>query len=94
MRVLGLLDGLAGQLGVALGAAAGAGSAMTVGGSAPMRPSVPTMLRVGSCSSRHQVTSVMSPKVQIMAMPEPLSGSASSWAWTSTSTPNSGVRTV
>ena len=50
--------------------------------------------RVGSCSSRHQVTSVMSPKVQIMAMPDPFSGSASSWARTSTSTPNNGVRTV
>ena len=33
--------------------------------------------RVSSCSSRHQVTSVVSPKVQIMAIPAPLSGCAS-----------------
>ena len=32
--------------------------------------------------------------MQIIAMPEPLSGSASGWATTGTSTPNSGVRTV
>ncbi len=50
--------------------------------------------RVGSCSSRHQVTSLRSPKVQIIAMPEPLSGSARRWATTGTSTSNSGVRTV
>ena len=37
------------------------------------------------------MTSVVSPNVQIMAMPEPFSGSASSWATTGTSTPNSGV---
>jgi len=28
------------------------------------------------CSSRHHVTSVVSPNVQIIAMPDPLSGSA------------------
>ena len=39
-----------------------------------IRPLRSTMTRVGSCSSRHQVTSVVSPNVQIMAMPEPLSG--------------------
>jgi len=33
--------------------------------------------RIGSASSRHQVTSVMSPKVQTIAMPLPLSGLAS-----------------
>ena len=43
-------------------------------------------------SSRHQITSVVSPNVQIMAMPEPFSGSASSWATTGTSTLKSGVR--
>ena len=36
----------------------------------------------------------MSPKVQIMAMPVPFSGSARWWARTGTSTSNSGVRTV
>ena len=51
------------------------------------------MVRVGRDSSRHQTTSVVSPKVQIMAMPEPFSGSASSWASTGTRTPNSGVAT-
>ncbi len=51
-------------------------------------------LRVGSSSSRHQVTSVVSPNVHTMAMPVPLSGWASGWATTGTSTPNRGVRTV
>ena len=51
-------------------------------------------VRVGRSSSRHQVTSVVSPNVQIIAMPEPLSGWASVCATTGTSTPNSGVRTV
>ena len=50
--------------------------------------------RVGSCSSRHQVTSVRSPKVQHMAMPAPLSGSASRCATTGISTPKSGEVTV
>ena len=49
--------------------------------------------RAGSRSSRHHTTSVVSPKVQIMAMPLPFSGSASSWASTGTFTPNSGVVT-
>ena len=43
-------------------------------------PSVPLgciTARTGSLSSRHQVTSVMSPKVQIIAMPLPFAGSAS-----------------
>ena len=53
-----------------------------------MRPSRPTIDRTGSPSSRHQMTSVVSPNVQIIAMPEPFSGSASSWATTGTSTPN------
>ena len=59
-----------------------------------MRPSRPMTLRVGRFSSRHQVTSVTSPNVQIIAMPVPLSGWASGWATTGTSTSNSGVRTV
>ena len=49
--------------------------------------------RTGSDSSRHQVTSVMSPNVQIIAMPLPFSGSASACARTGTGTPNSGVVT-
>ncbi len=59
-----------------------------------MRPSRPTMARIGRFSSRHHVTSVVSPNVQIMAMPVPLSGCASSWATIGTSTPYRGVRTV
>ncbi len=51
-------------------------------------------LRVGRSSSRHHVTSVVSPNVQTMAMPVPLSGWASGWATTGTSTSKSGVRTV
>ena len=58
-----------------------------------MRPSRPTIERTGSPSSRHQMTSVVSPNVQIIAMPDPFSGSASSWATTGTSTSKSGVRT-
>ncbi len=64
------------------------------GGVGSSRPSRPTMLRTGRSSSRHQVTSVVSPKVQIIAMPDPFSGSASSCARTGTSTPNRGVVTV
>jgi hypothetical protein len=45
-------------------------------------------------SSRHQMTSVRSPKVQIMAMPLPFSGSASGCAFTGTGTPKSGVITT
>ena len=37
---------------------------------------------------------MVSPKVQIIAIPAPLSGCASSWAFTGTSTPNSGEVTV
>jgi hypothetical protein len=51
----------------------------------------PTIVRVGNARSRHQVTSVTSPKVQIMAIPDPFSGSASSCASTGTLTPNKGV---
>ena len=61
---------------------------------ATTRPSQPTMGRAGRSSSRHHVTSVVSPKVHTMAMPVPFSGSARGWAWTGTSTPNRGVRTV
>ena len=59
-----------------------------------MRPSQPSDARVGRSSSRHHTTSVVSPKVQIIAMPDPFSGSASGCASTGTSTPNSGVVTV
>ncbi len=62
------------------------------GGSATRRPSRPTMERTGNASSRHQVTSVVSPNVHTMAMPDPFSGSANSWASTGTGTPNRGVR--
>ena len=64
------------------------------GGEWVMRPARVMMDRVGSWSSRHQITSVTSPNVQIMAMPDPFSGSASGWATIGTSTPKSGVRTV
>ncbi len=57
-------------------------------------PSRPITTRVGSRSSRHHVTSVMSPNVQIIATPVPFSGSASSCATIGTSAPNSGVTTV
>ena len=49
--------------------------------------------RTGSDSARHQITSVTSPNVQIIAMPEPFSGSASSCALIGTRTPKSGVTT-
>ena len=49
------------------------------------------MARTGSDSSRHHVTSVVSPNVQIIAMPDPFSGSASSWATIGTRALNSGV---
>ncbi len=39
------------------------------------------------------ITSVRSPKVQIIAMPLPFSGSASGCAFTGTGTPKSGVQT-
>ena len=77
----------------AYASSAGADS-MPNGASARMRPSRPTMARTGSASSRHQITSVRSPNVQIMATPVPFSGSASSWARMGTSTSNNGVRTV
>ena len=62
-------------------------SAIQSGWSRSTRPSRPMITRAGSCSSRHQVTSVRSPKVQHIAMPAPLSGSAASWASTGSSTP-------
>ena len=49
--------------------------------------------RTGRPSSRHQITSVTSPNVQIIATPVPFSGSASAWGLTGTRTPNSGVIT-
>ena len=49
--------------------------------------------RTGSDSSRHQVTSVRSPNVQIIAMPVPFAGSASGCARTGTGTSKSGVIT-
>ena len=57
------------------------------GWSRTIRPSRPMITRAGSCSSRHQITSVRSPNVQHMAMPAPLSGSAAGWASTGSSTP-------
>ncbi len=51
------------------------------------------MARTGSDSSRHHVTSVVSPNVQIIATPVPFSGSASAWATKGTDTPKSGVVT-
>ena len=71
-----------------------AGDVIQAGVSARKRPSRPMSARVGRSSSRHHVTSVVSPKVQIIAMPEPLSGSASGCASTGTSTSKTGVRTV
>ena len=59
-----------------------------------MRPSRPMIARVGSDSSRHQITSVRSPNVQIIAMPDPLVGRPAGARRTGTSTPNSGVVTV
>ena len=50
------------------------GEVIASGASARIRPSNPMMPRFGRSSSRHHVTSVMSPKVQIIAMPVPLSG--------------------
>ena len=58
------------------------------------RPSRPTTVRTGSCSSRHHITSVRSPNVQHIAMPAPLSGSAAGWATTGISTPKTGLVTV
>ena len=58
------------------------------------RPSRPMTVRTGSWSSRHQVTSVRSPKVQHMAMPAPLSISTARCAITGTSTPKTGDVTV
>ena len=46
------------------------------GGVSVMRPDRVTIDRVGSANSRHHTTSVTSPKVQIMAIPDPFSGSA------------------
>ena len=59
-----------------------------------MRPSNPTIARFGRSSSRHHTTSVTSPKVQIIAMPVPLSFWARWCATTGTSTPKTGVVTV
>ena len=57
------------------------------GVSATMRPSLRRIARSGRPRSRHQSMSVVSPKVQHMAMPAPLSFSAAGWARTGTSTP-------
>ena len=69
------------------------GESRPAGGMVEMRPSFSTTVRTGKPSSRHQTTSVVSPNVQIIAMPDPFSGSASSWATTGTRTLNSGVVT-
>ena len=60
------------------------------GGSGSSRPSRPITTRVSSCRSRHQVTSVRSPKVHTIAMPVPLAGSANGWAYTGTLAPKTG----
>ncbi|OUD93176.1 hypothetical protein CMMCAS03_05575 [Clavibacter michiganensis subsp. michiganensis] len=75
-------------------AARPASDVIAAGASETMRPSKPTIARFSSCSSRHQTTSLRSPKVQTMAMPDPLSGCARWCASTGTSTPNTGVVTV
>ena len=75
-------------------AALAASVTITSGASGTIRPSLPMMVRFGRSSSRHQMMSVTSPKVQIIAMPEPLSGWASGCGSTGTSTPNTGLVTV
>jgi hypothetical protein len=50
------------------------GDAIQSGVPAANRPSRPISARVGSWSSRHHVTSVVSPNVQIIATPVPFSG--------------------
>ena len=75
-------------------AAAADSSESQAGVSRDIRPSRPISVRTGSCSSRHQVTSVRSPNVQHIAIPAPLSGSAAWWAITGISTPNTGEVTV
>ena len=55
------------------------------------RPSGRSTARTGSDSSRHQVTSVTSPNVQIIAAPVPFSGLASGCARTGTRAWKSGV---
>ena len=88
--LLGAEHGLAGELGV--GGAAGLGDDRVGSlGEARVRR-WPMIARLGRSSSRHHMTSVTSPKVQIMAMPVPLSFWARWCASTGTSTPNSGVR--
>ena len=77
----------------AYAAAAGARASHS-GVSRWIRPSRPMTVRTGSWSSRHQVTSVRSPKVQHIAMPAPLSGSAAGCASTGISTPKTGEVTV
>ena len=63
------------------------GAVQPGGGPASSRPSWPITGRVSSRRSRHQVTSVVSPNVQTMAMPVPLAGSASRCARTGTAHP-------
>ena len=75
--------------------AVAAASASSQGGtSRSIRPSRPISVRTGRSSSRHHMTSVRSPKVQHIAMPAPLSGSAAGWAKTGISTPKTGEVTV
>lgn len=59
-------------------------------GSKIRRPSHLTIVRVSSASSRHHVTSLRSPNVHTMAIPEPFSGSANLCDTTGTLTLNSG----
>ena len=58
------------------------------------RPSKPSTGLIDRSSSRCQITSVVSPKVQIIAMPVPLAGSASRCESTGTGWPNTGVIAV
>ena len=76
------------------GHSAAPGPVSQLGVSSCSLPSRRSTDRTGRLSSRHQMMSVVSPNVQIIAMPVPLSGSASRCARTGTPTPNSGVVTV
>ena len=93
MRSLRLLDGLARELVAVL---VGVGASSTAIGAVAAQPPVPADHRraSGSSSSRHHMTSVMSPNVQIIAMPDPLLGVGEVVrAAPAPRTPNSGVST-
>lgn len=79
---------------------AASGFATEAGASGRNRPSRPIVVMFGSDSlsvvrsSRHQMMSVTSPKVQTMAAPVPLSGWARWCPWISISAPKKGVFTL